>query len=92
VVAVVMAAVAAAVAVTLAVAVVDSIAPVAEASMVAVDSVAVADLVAVGSLVVAASEAARDRLAEGVTPTAAGPKLAAISVRRKIVRRTFLPP
>ena len=64
-----------------------------EATMGVVDPIAgVGDLVAVGSLVVAASEAARDLLAEEVTPTAAGPELAAISVRREIVSRMFLPP
>jgi len=64
-----------------------------EASMAVVDSVAVvADLVAVGSFVAAASEAARDLLAEEVTPGAEGPKPAAISDRWEIVRRIFLPP
>src|SRR5271157_721299 len=64
-----------------------------EATMGVVDPIAVvADLVAVGSFVVAASEAARDLLAEEVTPTGAGPKRAATSARREIVRRIFLPP
>ena len=73
--------------------VVDPIAGVVDPIAGVVDPIAgVGDLVAVGSLVVAASEAARDLLAEEVTPTAAGPELAAISVRREIVSRMFLPP
>lgn len=57
-----------------------------EASMGAVDPVVV------GRVGVAASEAASDLLAEEVTRAAAGLNLAAISVRREIVRRIFLPP
>jgi hypothetical protein len=57
----------------------------AEASMV------VADLMAVENFVVAASMAARGRLAEEVTTKAAGLKLAAISARPEIGRRTFVP-